>query len=314
VARLNSIKNLQPAESPEPSEATEPSKLRPARSRPAPGLYLVATPIGHAEDITLRALALLAQADVVACEDTRVTGKLLHLHGIQRPLIAYHEHNAKRQRPLILARLAAGEVVALASDAGTPLISDPGYKLVRDAIAQGHPVTTLPGPSAPLAALLLSGLPTDRFAFLGFLPPKAGARGHAIDAVAGFPGTTLIFESAHRLADTLADLHERLGDRPAAVARELTKLFEEVRRGPLSALARHYREAGPPKGEIVIAVGGAEPQTERVAPDELDRRLEAALAGSSVKDAAQSVADALGLKRREVYQRALQLARPKPSR
>ncbi|MBI1775072.1 MAG: 16S rRNA (cytidine(1402)-2'-O)-methyltransferase [Proteobacteria bacterium] len=274
-----------------------------------PGLYLVATPIGNAEDISLRALRVFAHADVVACEDTRVTGRLFAMHGISVPLTAYHEHNAERQRPHLLARLARGEVVALASDAGTPLISDPGYKLVREAIAAGHTVTVLPGASAPLAALLLSGLPTDRFCFLGFLPAKSAQRRKAVAAVAAFPGTILLFESPHRLAASLDDLATILGDRPAAVARELTKLYEEVRRDRLVELARHYAQAGAPKGEIVVVIGGPEAKPSEAEPAALDRRLAAALETLSIRDAAAQVAGELGLPRREVYARALTVAK-----
>ena len=275
--------------------------------RLAPGLHLVATPIGNLKDITLRALEALAQADVLVCEDTRVTRKLLAAQGIERPLLAYHDHNAAEMRPRLLAELAAGAAVALCSDAGTPLISDPGYKLVRAAIEAGHPVTTLPGASAPLAALVVSGLPSDRFYFGGFLPPKSAARRRALQAVAGLEASLLFLESARRLPATLADLAAVLGPRPAAVGRELTKLFEEVRRGTLSALAAAYAEEGPPKGELVIVVGPPEAGAAESA-ESLDRRLRAALAEASLRDAVDRVAAESGLPRRQVYQRALALS------
>src|SRR5690606_7848085 len=223
-----------------------------------PALYLVATPIGNASDLTLRAIETLRGADVIACEDTRLTGRLLARHGIRDRLIPYHEHNAAQARPAILERLRRGEAIALVSDAGTPLISDPGYKLVEEAIAAGLKVTAVPGPSAILTALQLSGLPSDRFMFAGFLPPRLAARRKAIGELADIPATLILFESPRRLADCLADLAAVLGDRSAAVARELTKLFEEVRRGTLGSLANQYAAEDPPKGEIVIVVGRGE--------------------------------------------------------
>jgi 16S rRNA (cytidine1402-2'-O)-methyltransferase len=290
----------------EPSQSGAGSKPRQAREI-APALYLVATPIGNAEDITLRALATLRAAEVIACEDTRVTAKLLARHGIERPLIAYHDHNAERMRPVLLERLRRGEIVALVSDAGTPLVSDPGFKLVRAALAEGLPVGTLPGPSAALAALVLSGLPSDRFLFAGFLPPKQAGRRAALAELAGIRASLIFFESAPRLAEALADMALVLGDRPAAVARELTKLYEEVRRGGLAELAARYGSEGPPRGEIVVVVG---PPVAPPAPtgDELDRQIAAALASMSLKDASAAVAAATGLPRREVYARALLLA------
>lgn len=285
----------------------------PAGSTLAPGLYVVATPIGNAADITLRALEVLGAADAIACEDSRVTAKLLARHGIAGKLLPYHEHNAARMRPQILARLAAGERIALVSDAGTPLVSDPGYKLVRACIDAGVTVTPLPGPSAPLAALILSGLPSDRFLFAGFLPAKTAARRRNLSELAGVPATLLFFESAQRLPESLADMAEVLGDRPAAVTREITKLFEECRRGSLRALAAHYREAGPPKGEIVVVCGGAADGAPADAAESLDAQLTAALSHLSLKDAAAAVAAATGLPRKQVYARALQLASDKPA-
>ena len=289
------------------SEAAQPSDRADASKRAAaPGLHLVATPIGHAADITLRALDVLRDADLVACEDTRVSAKLFALHGITTARVAYHEHNGERMRPRLLALLQAGRAIALVSDAGTPLVSDPGYKLVQAVLEAGLPVHVEPGASAPLAALLLSGLPSDRFLFAGFLDSRQAARRRDLESLAAVPATLVFFEAAPRLAASLADMAAVLGDRPAAVARELTKRFEEVVRAPLVTLARRYAESGPPKGEIVVVVGG--PLAVVTTEDELDRRLRLALDGASLRDAAAAVAAALGLPRRTVYARALALA------
>ncbi len=279
------------------------------RDRLVPGLHVVATPIGNLSDITLRALNLLAAADVIACEDRRVTAKLLAAHGIPTPTFSYHEHNADRVRPHLIERLKKGETVALVSDAGTPLISDPGYKLVRDAHAAGVTVRAAPGPSAVLAALVVAGLPTDRFFFQGFLPARTTARRTALAGLATLPATLVMFESARRLGAVLADMADVLGDREATVARELTKLHEEIRRGTLRALADHYRDAGAPKGEVVIVVAGCPQDAETVSDAALDAQLEAALARMSVKDAVASVTQATGAPRRRVYARALTLTR-----
>jgi 16S rRNA (cytidine1402-2'-O)-methyltransferase len=268
-------------------------------------LALVATPIGNLGDITARALDWLKSADLIACEDSRVTAVLLRHAGIERPLVSYHDHNAEAMRPRLLARVAAGERVALVSDAGTPLISDPGYKLVRAALDAGLAVTMLPGASAPIMALALSGLPSDRFLFGGFLPPKQAARRQAIREAALAPVTLIFFETAPRLLDSLGDLLAVLGDRPAAVARELTKMFEEVRRGALSDLIAHYGAAGPPKGEIVLVVGP--PEENQAAAQDIDALLSRALASMSVKDAAATVSAATGRPKREIYARALEL-------
>ena len=273
----------------------------------APGLHVVATPIGNLGDITLRALATLAAADAVLAEDTRVTKILLTHYGIGTPLVPYHEHNAAAARPQILARLARGEALALVSDAGTPLISDPGFKLVTEAVAAGYAVTTTPGPSAILAGLVLAGLPTDRFFFEGFLPVKTAARRARLSELSRVPGTLVFFESARRLPDTLADLGAILGSRPAAVARELTKKFETVRRGTTISLAALFAEEGPPKGEVVIMVA-APGDDAPVAAADLDAKIDAALASMSVKDAATVVAAETGLPRRDIYARALALA------
>ena len=272
-----------------------------------PGLYVVATPIGNARDITPRALHLLGQADVIACEDTRVTGRLLKIHHVQRPTIAYHDHNAARVRPGLMKRLNKGEIVALVSDAGTPLISDPGYRLVNEAREAGIAVTALPGASAPMAALATAGLPTDRFLFGGFLPAKSSARRRALEELTDLAATLVFFEAAPRLAATLSDMASVLGSRQAAVLRELTKKFEESRHGDLSKLAAHYRDAGPPKGEIVILVAPGSKDEAALDADAVDALLQAALAGDSVKDAAAAIAEQTGLPRRELYARALKL-------
>jgi len=271
----------------------------------AGGLYLVATPIGNLRDITLRALEVLAAADVIACEDTRVTRKLLDHYGIRTALTPYHEHNAAQARPAILARLGDGAAVALVSDAGTPLISDPGFKLVRAAQDAGLAVTAIPGASASLAALSVAGLPTDRFFFEGFLPPKEAQRRKRIAELTRVPATLVLFESGPRLAAALADLAAGLGQRDGAVCRELTKLHEEVRRGDLATLARDYRDGAETRGEIVIVIGPPSEQEDAVAETDLDTLLRGALARLSLKDAVQEITAATGQKRREVYQRAL---------
>lgn len=272
-----------------------------------PALYLVATPIGNLGDITLRALEVLAGADVIACEDTRVTRKLLDRYGISTTLSPYHEHNATEARPKLLARLADGQAVALVSDAGTPLISDPGYRLVRDAVGAGHAVTALPGASSVLIALSLSSLPTDRFFFEGFLPPKQVARQKRIAALAAIPATLVLFETGPRIADSLGDLAVGLGAREAAICRELTKLHEEVRRGPLHELAELYASGAEARGEFVIVI--APPVEREVQAGELDELLRRALARMSTKEAVAEIALATGKPRREVYRRALELTK-----
>jgi 16S rRNA (cytidine1402-2'-O)-methyltransferase len=285
--------------------AAGPAGFAAAGAEPAPGLHLVATPIGNLGDVTLRALAVLRGADRIYCEDTRVAARLLARYGIARPLARYDDHNAEAMRPTILAALRRGERLALVSDAGTPLVSDPGYKLVRAAIDENLPVTAEPGPSAALTALILSGLPPDSFFFGGFLPPRQAARRRALARRRMLDATLIFFESAVRLADTLGDMAEVLGSRKAAVARELTKLHEEVRRGPLGDLARHYRAAGPPRGEAVIIV--APPEPEAIGSAEIDTRLRDVLRKSGVRDAVANVAGETGLSRRELYRRALAL-------
>jgi len=269
----------------------------------APGLYLVATPIGNLGDVTLRALSVLRRVDRIFCEDTRVTARLLARYGITTPLGLYHDHNAEQARPAILAALRRGERVALVSDAGTPLVSDPGYKLVQAAHVENLPVTAIPGPSAVLTALILSGLPSDVFLFAGFLPPRQAARRRALERWSALEATLVFFESTARLARCLADMTELLGDRRSAVARELTKLHEEIRRGRLADLAAHYRDTGSPRGEAVVVVGPPEPSE----PDReaIDTRLRAALAELGVRDAAAKLAVETGLPRSELYRRAL---------
>ena len=273
----------------------------------ATGLYVVATPIGNARDITLRALDVLAGADVVLCEDTRITSKLFSLHGLTTPLLAYHEHNGAKIRPKILDRLAAGQAVALVSDAGTPLISDPGYQLVAAVQAAGHEVVAVPGPSSPVAALSISGMPSDRFLFAGFLPPKSKARQTSLSELADIAATLVLFESARRLPALLADIAEVMGDREVAICRELTKKFEEVRRGGAVALAAHYAAAGPPKGELVVLVRGRGAQDHVWEKDAVVAALRERLSVSGTREAAEAVAKLSGWRRRAVYQLALEV-------
>ena len=269
------------------------------------GLYIVATPIGNARDISLRALDVLKASDVIACEDTRVTSKLLAIHGVSRPLVAYNDHNAPEMRPKLLARLGRGEVVALVSDAGTPLVSDPGYKLVREVVAGGMPVVAIPGASAVLAGLALSGLPSDRFLFAGFLPSRAGERAAILDELKGVRATLIFFESAQRLAETLPAMLQILGERPAVMAREITKLHEEVRRDLLSGLAAHYEAAPPPKGEVTLLIGP--PREAEADMGKIDTALKAALPFMPVKAAAEMIAGLTDGSKKAIYARALDL-------
>jgi 16S rRNA (cytidine1402-2'-O)-methyltransferase len=295
--------------------ANGPSAGHPASVRLESGLYLVATPIGNAADITLRALDILARADAIAAEDTRQTRKLMEMHGIAlagRRMISYNDRNGAERRPRILAWLRDGMSVAYCSDAGTPLVADPGYRLAEMAVAEGLGLTAIPGASAVLTALSLAGLPTDRFLFAGFLPPKRGARKKTLGELAMVPATLVFYESPRRLANALADMAEMLGgQRPAAVARELTKKFEQVRRAPLDELAAQYAAEDAPRGEVVVLIG---PPDAAVAyarnVSSLDDTLAEALLTLSVKDAARAVAARLDLPRREVYARALELAKP----
>lgn len=306
---MNDPKSLEaPARAvhPAPGSTVEPLRGR-VPFRPPPGLHVVATPIGNRGDITLRALDTLAAADLIVCEDSRVSGPLLSYYGIARPLLAYHDHNGARMRPRILAALTQGQIVALISDAGTPLLADPGYKLVVAAWAAGVSVFTIPGPSAVVAALSIAGQPTDQFFFAGFLPPRSPARRRALEPLAAIPATLVFLEAPQRLAASLADMAAVLGPRPAAVARELTKLHEEVVRAPLDALAQRYASS-PPKGEIVVVVGPPVAAAPAVGGPDIDQAIARALDEDlSLKDAVSRVARELGLARRAVYARALAL-------
>jgi 16S rRNA (cytidine1402-2'-O)-methyltransferase len=299
-----------PLESPRPAGGEKACVIN-GVAVPAPplaaGLYIVATPIGNLGDVTVRALMILAAADAVLAEDTRISRILLARYGIETPLSPYHEHNAAEARPRALKRIVEGQALALISDAGTPLVSDPGYKLVAEAVAAGLAVTTAPGASAALAALCVAGLPTNRFFFEGFLPSRSAARRERINALAGVPATLVFYEAPTRLAGSLEDLARELGPRPAAVARELTKLHEEVKRGTLDALAAEFAAGDPPRGEIVVVVG---PPEAREAVDEsaLDEELRMALRTLSVRDASAAVAARHGIPRRKIYARALALA------
>jgi 16S rRNA (cytidine1402-2'-O)-methyltransferase len=270
----------------------------------APGLYIVATPIGNLGDLSPRAAHILSNAAVVAVEDSRVTAGLLRHIGVKRLMTPYHDHNAEHVRPGLIARMGS-EAVALVSDAGTPLISDPGYKLVRDARAAGHLVVTIPGPCAAIAALTLAGLPTDRFLYCGFLPPKAQARAAAIAEIGSVRATLVIYESGPRLGAMLAALAEGLGDRDAAVTREITKKFEEAVTGTLSSLAARYADA-PPRGEIVVVVAPpGEPEAATV--DDAEAALTEALTRLPMAKAVSEVAKKLGVDRKELYARALEM-------
>ncbi len=278
----------------------------PAPSKLAPGLYVTSTPIGNLGDITVRALEVLAAAGVIAAEDTRRTARLLAHHGLGTPMTPYHDHNAARALPGLIRRLKNGGSVALVSDAGTPLVSDPGYRLVEAAVAAGIPVHAVPGPSAVLAALAVAGLPTDRFFYGGFLPPRAPARKRALTEFAALEATLVLFETARRLPGALADMVAVLGVREAAVCRELTKRFEEVRRAPLDDLAAHYASAGAPKGEVVVVIAPPGPRPE-LGDDELDEYLRSALETCSPSRAAREVVARTGIARKRAYERALVL-------
>ena len=273
----------------------------------APGLHLVATPIGNLGDITLRALETLAGVDVIACEDTRITRRLTERYAVSVPLTPYHEHNAAAVRPKILERLAQGGAIALVSDAGTPLISDPGFKLVREVCAAGHSVTALPGPSSVLAALSVAALPTDRFFFEGFLPAKEAARRTRLAELARIDATLVLFESGSRVADTLRDLADVMGERDAAICRELTKLHEDIRRASLSELADRAG-ALETRGEFVLVVGPPAADAKVMSSSDLDDLLLASLKENSVKDSVARAVELSGRPRREVYARALELA------
>lgn len=276
--------------------------------RLVPGLYVTATPIGNLADITVRALQVLAGADLILCEDTRVSAKLVRKYGITTPLRPYHDHNAARVRPDILERLTAGAAIALISDAGTPLVSDPGYKLVKEAVAASITVTAIPGPSAALAAIAISGLPSDRLHFVGFPPAKKGQRTALYAELADIRASLVFFVSPRRLPQTLAEMHQVWGARQAVVARELTKLHEETLRGDLAELAQVTAARTAIKGEITLVVAPSSEAAE-VDDDAVETRLREALAQMSVRDAADLVARAFNLPRRDIYQRALALGR-----
>jgi len=295
---------------PDEACATSPDHGRDGQSVLPDGLVLVSTPIGNLGDLTLRARETLLAADLILCEDTRHTARLLSAIGAKVKLQPLHEHNEDAAIPAVLARLREGRRIALVSDAGVPLISDPGYRLVRAALAEGLPVGAVPGANAAVTALVLSGLPPLPFLVLGFPPPRQTARRAAFGRLrgaerAGLAATLVWYEAPHRLGETLQDMAEAFGPRPAAVARELTKRFEEVRRGTLAELAAHYAR-NVARGEVTVVVAPPEQEDD---PEDLDERLRAALAGNSVKDAAALVAVATGLPRKLVYGRALALSR-----
>jgi 16S rRNA (cytidine1402-2'-O)-methyltransferase len=305
----------KPASTNTPDDQTEPQNRSfvvaghsVTAPKAVPGLHLVSTPIGNLGDITLRALETLAGVDIIACEDTRITRRLTERYGISALLKPYHEHNAALARPKILQRLAQGASIALVSDAGTPLISDPGFKLVREVCAAGHQVIALPGPSSVLAALAVAALPTDRFFFEGFLPSKQTARRARLAELARIDATLVMFESGNRVQDTLHDLAGIMGARDAAICRELTKLHEEVRRAPVSELARSA-EVLETRGEFVLVIGPPAASAQIMAQHDLDDLLRSALKRDSVKDAVAHAVEVSGRPRREIYARALELAK-----
>ena len=281
--------------------------------KPAPGLYVVATPIGNLGDITLRALETLAGVDIIACEDTRITRRLTERYGITAVLKPYHEHNAALARPKILERLAQGASIALVSDAGTPLISDPGFKLVREVSAAGHRVIALPGPSSVLNALSVAALPTDRFFFEGFLPPKQTARRARISELSRIDATLVLFESGTRVQDSLRDLAEAMGMRLAAICREMTKLHEDVRRAPVAELARSA-DTLETRGEFVLVIGPPAADAQTMTKDAVDELLRSSLQRDSLKDAVAHAVELSGRPRREIYARALALAKEIPAK
>ena len=289
------------------SDHTQKESRLPQEVSLKPGLYLVPTPIGNLRDLSFRAMDVLAGVDLIVCEDTRVTGKLLKAFGLKKPMRVYNDHSTERERKHIQKVIEEGESVALVSDAGTPMISDPGYKLVRDMIAQGVEITALPGANAVLPALQLSGLPCDAFSFIGFLPARSGPRKTLLEKWKDRPGTLICYETGPRLEDSLKDIKKTLGDRPAAVARELTKLYEEVKRGRLSALIENYEKNGPPKGEIVLIIGENK-QEDAAISETIEGQLMQALKTLSVRDAAELVAGATGKPKKAIYMLALKLS------
>jgi len=281
------------------------SQNRPSQSQLSPGLYIVATPIGNLRDITLRAIDVLSAADRILAEDTRQTRKLLSAYDINTPLTAYHDHNVAKMLSKVLGWLEKGEIIAQVSDAGTPLISDPGFKLAREVIAAGFDIVPLPGASAPLAALVVSGLPSDQFLFSGFLPQKSNARQSALREISELKASLIFFENGKRIHASLTDMLEVLGDRPAAIARELTKTYEETRRGVLSELIESVADE-PPKGEIVIVVGPATHEA-KWGVEAVDQALLDLLPELGAKRASAEIAALSGWAKRDIYQRALAL-------
>ncbi len=288
------------------SDTTQKDRRTPEEVSLKAGLYLVPTPIGNLRDLTFRALDVLAGADLIVCEDTRVTGKLLKAFGLKKPMRVYNDHATEKDRAGIIKIIEEGEAVALVSDAGTPLISDPGYKLVRQIVQGGYEVTALPGANALLPALQLSGLPTDSFSFIGFLPARSGPRKSALERWTGKSGTLICYETGPRLEESLKDILAVLGDRPMAIARELTKLYEEVRRDRVSVLLEAIKTEGAPKGEIVLVIG--ENKAEEIPNDTIEGQLKEALKTLSVRDAAELVAGATGKPKKAIYMLALKLS------
>ena len=292
------------------SMASDPTQVliqKPHDIKLSPGLYVVATPIGNIRDITLRALDVLIGADCIFCEDTRITGKLLKIYSISTPMKSYHDHSGEAVRDHIVKRVEKGESLALVSDAGTPLISDPGYKLLRIASEENIPIHVVPGPCAAIAGLVCSAMPTDQFCFLGFLPTKAAAKKHKLEEWNSVSAPLIIYERASRLLKTLQDIQDVLGNRRVAVARELTKLYEEVRSDQVEDLIHHYEEQGLPKGELVLVIeGAAEIEYDQ---SSIDNLLQDLLKTHSVKDASQSVAILSGWGKKDVYERALLLSK-----
>lgn len=293
---------------PTKTDLTQKDVISPQPNSLRPGLYLVPTPIGNLRDLTFRALDVLSSVDLVVCEDTRVTGKLMKAFGFKKPMRVYNDHATERDRKNIINVIEEGESVALVSDAGTPLISDPGYKLVREIIQLGHPVTALPGANAVLPALQLSALPCDSFSFIGFLPARTGARKAILEKWIDLPGTLIAYETGPRLAESLRDIKAVLGDRPIAIARELTKLYEEVRRGRVSELYEAIKGESAPKGEIVLVIGENKQAEVGASMDTIEGQLREALRNLSVRDAAELVAGATGKPKKAIYTLALKLS------
>ncbi len=288
------------------SDPTQKDRRTPEEVSLKPGLYLVPTPIGNLRDLTFRALDVLSGVDLIVCEDTRVTGKLLKAFGLKKPMRVYNDHATEKDRGNIVKVIEEGESVALVSDAGTPLISDPGYKLVRQIIQDGYEVTALPGANALLPALQLSGLPSDMFTFVGFLPARSGPRRAVLEKCVDKTGTLICYETGPRLEESLKDIQKVLGDRPIAIARELTKLYEEVRRDKISVLLDQVKTEGAPKGEIVLVIG--ENKNETIAPETIEGQLKEALKTMSLRDAAELVAGATGKPKKTIYMLALKLS------